>query len=121
MFETFIAQYSRTLQWILRHEISTLLVAAVTLVLAVCLYVVIPKGLFPTQDVGIIQGISQAPESIYFQAMSLKQQELAKVILQDPAVASLSSFIGVDGTNASLNIGLMQINLRPVDERQGDV
>jgi multidrug efflux pump len=120
MFETLIAQYSRTLQWILRHEISTLLVAAATLVLAVYLYVVIPKGLFPTQDVGIIQGISQAPESISFHAMSLKQQELAKVVLQDPAVASLSSFIGVDGTNATLNSGRIQINLKPFAERHVD-
>ena len=120
MFETLIAQYSRTLQWILRHEISTLLVAAATLVLAIYLYVVIPKGLFPAQDVGIIQGISQAPESISFHAMSLKQQELAKVILQDPAVASLSSFIGVDGTNATLNSGRIQINLKPFGERHVD-
>ncbi len=120
MFETLIAQYSRTLQWILRHEISTLLVAAATLLLAIYLYVVIPKGLFPTQDVGIIQGISQAPESISFHAMSLKQQELAKVILQDPAVASLSSFIGVDGTNATLNSGRIQINLKPFAERHVD-
>jgi len=120
MFEILIAQYSRTLQWILRHEISTLLVAVATLVLAIYLYVVIPKGLFPTQDVGIIQGISQAPESISFRAMSLRQQELAKVILQDPAVASLSSFIGVDGTNATLNSGRIQINLKPFAERHVD-
>jgi multidrug efflux pump len=120
MFETLIAQYSRTLQWVLRHEISTLFVAAATLVLAIHLYVVIPKGLFPIQDVGIIQGISQAPESISFHAMSLKQQELAKVILQDPAVASLSSFIGVDGTNATLNSGRIQINLKSFAERRVD-
>ena len=120
MFETLIAQYSRTLQWVLSHETSTLLVAAATLGLAIYLYVVIPKGLFPTQDVGIIQGISQAPESISFHAMSLRQQELAKVILQDPAVASLSSFIGVDGTNATLNSGRIQINLRPFAERHVD-
>jgi multidrug efflux pump len=120
MFETLIAQYSRTLKWILRHEISTLLVAAATLALAIYLYVFIPKGLFPIQDVGIIQGISQAPESISFHAMSLKQQELAKVILQDPAIASLSSFIGVDGTNATLNSGRIQINLKPFGERRVD-
>jgi multidrug efflux pump len=120
MFETLIERYSRTLQWVLRHETPTLLVAAATLALAVYLYVVIPKGLFPIQDVGIIQGISQAPESISFQAMSLKQQELAKVILQDPAVASLSSFIGVDGTNATLNSGRIQINLKPFSERRID-
>src|ERR1700720_2037942 len=117
MFETLVAQYSRTLHWILRHEISTLLVAAATLALAIYLYVVIPKGLFPTQDVGIIQGISQAPESTSFQAMSRKQQDLAKAILQDPAVASLSSFIGVDGTNATLNSGRIQINLKPFSQR----
>ncbi len=120
MFETLIAQYSRTLRWVLSHEISALLVAAATLALAIYLYVVIPKGLFPTQDVGIIQGISQAPESISFHAMSLKQQELAKAILQDPAVASLSSFIGVDGTNTTLNSGRIQINLRPFAERHVD-
>jgi multidrug efflux pump len=120
MFESLIAQYSRTLQWILRHELSMLLVAAATLVLAIYLYIFIPKGLFPTQDVGIIQGISQAPESISFRAMSLKQQELAEVILQDPAVASLSSFIGVDGTNATLNSGRIQINLKPFSERHAD-
>ena len=120
MFETLIAQYSRTLQWILRHEVSTLLVAAATLMLAIYLFIVIPKGLFPIQDIGLIQGISQAPESISFHAMSLKQQELAKVILQDPAVASLSSFIGVDGTNATLNSGRIQINLKPFAERQID-
>ncbi|WP_035352395.1 efflux RND transporter permease subunit [Edaphobacter aggregans] len=117
MFEVLIERYSRTLRWVLRHEVATLLVAGVTLVLAINLYVVIPKGLFPTQDVGIIQGISQAPESISFQSMSRKQQELAKVILQDPAVASLSSFIGVDGTNATLNSGRIQINLKPFAER----
>lgn len=120
MFETLIAQYSRTLRWVLRHQASVLVVASATLVLAIYLYVVIPKGLFPTQDVGILQGISQAPESISFQAMSLKQQELAKIILQDPAVASLSSFIGVDGTNATLNSGRIQINLKPFAERHVD-
>ena len=120
MFEALIARYSRTLRWVLSHQTSTLLLAAATLVLAVFLYLVIPKGLFPTQDVGIIQGISQAPESISFQAMSLKQQELAKVILQDRAVASLSSFIGVDGTNATLNSGRIQINLRSFAERHVD-
>jgi len=120
MFEALIAQYSRTLRWVLRHQVPTLLVAATTLVVAISLYVVIPKSLFPTQDVGIIQGISQAPESISFGAMALKQQELAKVILQDPAVASLSSFIGVDGTNATLNSGRIQINLKPFAERHAD-
>jgi multidrug efflux pump len=108
------------LRWVLRHEVPVLVVASATLVLAIYLYVVIPKGLFPTQDVGIIQGISQAPESISFQAMAVKQQQLAKIILQDPAVASLSSFIGVDGTNATLNSGRIQINLKPFAERHVD-
>jgi multidrug efflux pump len=120
MFDTLIAQYSRSLRWVLRHQVPVLLVASATLVLAIYLYVVIPKGLFPTQDVGIIQGISQAPESISFQAMAVKQQQLASVILQDPAVASLSSFIGVDGTNATLNSGRIQINLKPFAERRVD-
>jgi multidrug efflux pump len=120
MFEVLIERYSRTLRWVLRHEGTALLVAGVTLVLAIYLYVVIPKDLFPTQDVGVIRGISQAPESISFQAMSRKQQELAKVILQDPAVASLSSFIGVDGTNTTLNSGRIQINLTPFAERRVD-
>ncbi|MBB5060870.1 multidrug efflux pump [Granulicella aggregans] len=117
MFERLIERYGRTLQWVLRHEAATLLVAASTLALAVYLYVVIPKGLFPVQDVGIIQGISQAPESISFESMALKQQELGNVILEDPAVASLSSFIGVDGTNATLNSGRIQINLKPFSQR----
>jgi multidrug efflux pump len=117
MFKALIEQYGRALRWVLRRERSTLLLAAGTLALAVYLYVVIPKGLFPTQDVGIIQGISQAPESSSFQAMSRKQQALAKAILQDPAVASLSSFIGVDGTNGTLNSGRIQINLKPFSER----
>jgi len=117
MFENLIERYGRTLRWVLRHEVETLLVAGATLALAVYLYAVIPKGLFPTQDVGIIQGISQAPESISFQAMALKQQELGDVILKDPAVASLSSFIGVDGTNATLNSGRIQVNLKPLSQR----
>jgi len=120
MFAKLIALYSPTLRWVLRHEFSVLLVAAATLIFAVYLYIVIPKGLFPTQDVGIIQGISQAPESTSFQAMAAKQQELAKVILEDPAVASLSSFIGVDGTNTTLNSGRIQINLKPFSERHID-
>src|SRR6202011_299562 len=117
MFQLLIERYGRALRWVLQHERSTLLVAGGTLALAIYLYVVIPKGLFPTQDVGIIQGISQAPESTSFQAMSRKQQELAKAILRDPAVASLSSFIGVDGTNTTLNSGRIQINLKPFSQR----
>ena len=116
-FNRMIAFYGRTLQVVLRHATLTLFVAAATLVLTVVLYIVIPKGFFPVQDTGVIQGISQAPESISFAAMSQKQQEMAKVILQDPAVASLSSFIGGDGTNTTLNSGRIAINLKPLNQR----
>ena len=118
MFEYVIQRYGAALRWVLRHEITTLSVAAVTLVVAIYLYVVIPKGLFPVQDVGIIQGISLAPETISFEAMALKQQELGNIILKDPAVDSLSSFIGIDGTNTTLNSGRIQINLKPFAQRK---
>jgi len=95
-----------------------LLVAAATLVLTIVLYIVIPKGFFPTQDTGEIQGISQAPATISFAAMEQKQQQLAHIILQDPAVESLSSFIGADGTNTTLNSGRMSINLKPIGTRK---
>src|ERR1700678_3400997 len=117
MFESMIAFYGRTLKFVLRYQTITLFVALGTLILTVFLYIVIPKGFFPVQDAGVIQGISQAPETISFQAMSEKQQELAKVILQDPAVQSLSSFIGADGTNTTLNSGRMSINLKPLADR----
>ena len=117
VFERMIAFYGRTLKFVLRYQTITLFVALGTLILTVFLYIVIPKGFFPVQDTGVIQGISQAPETISFQAMSEKQQELAKVILQDPAVQSLSSFIGADGTNTTLNSGRMSINLKPLEDR----
>jgi multidrug efflux pump len=117
VFERMIAFYGRTLKFVLEYQTITLLVALGTLVLTVILYIVIPKGFFPVQDTGVIQGISQAPETISFAAMSQKQQELAKVILQDPAVQSLSSFIGADGTNTTLNSGRMSINLKPLSQR----
>jgi len=117
VFERMIAFYGRTLKFVLRYQTVTLLVALGTLLLTVFLYVVIPKGFFPVQDTGVIQGISQAPETISFQAMAEKQQELAKVILSDPAVESLSSFIGADGTNTTLNSGRMSINLKPLSDR----
>ena len=85
--------------------------------LTVFLYIVIPKGFFPVQDTGVIQGISQAPETISFPAMAEKHQELAKIILADPAVASLTSFIGADGTNTTLNSGRFSINLKPLSQR----
>lgn len=112
-----IAHYGRGLQWVLRHQPLTLLVAVATLGLTVVLYLAVPKGFFPVQDTGVIQGISEAPQSISFAAMSQRQQELSGVILQDPAVQSLSSYIGVDGDNATLNSGRLLINLKPHGER----
>ncbi len=117
VFERMIGFYGRTLKFVLEYQTITLFVALGTLVLTVFLYIVIPKGFFPVQDTGVIQGISQAPETISFPAMAEKQQELAKVILADPAVESLSSFIGADGTNTTLNSGRMSINLKPLAER----
>jgi multidrug efflux pump len=116
-FERMIAFYGRTLKVVLRYQVLTLLVALGTLVLTVFLYIVIPKGFFPVQDTGVIQGISQAPASISFSAMTDAQQKLADIILQDPAVESLSSFIGADGTNTTLNSGRMSINLKPLEQR----
>ncbi|NWA01781.1 MdtB/MuxB family multidrug efflux RND transporter permease subunit [Pseudomonas gingeri] len=112
-----IESYGRKLQWVLKHQSLTLLVAVGTLALTVVLYLAVPKGFFPVQDTGVIQGISEAPQSVSFAAMSQRQQELAKVILADPAVESLSSYIGVDGDNATLNSGRLLINLKPHRER----
>ncbi|WP_273820804.1 MdtB/MuxB family multidrug efflux RND transporter permease subunit [Pseudomonas asplenii] len=112
-----IESYGRKLQWVLRNQTLTLLVAVGTLALTVFLYLVVPKGFFPVQDTGVIQGISEAPQSVSFAAMSQRQQELAKVILADPAVESLSSYIGVDGDNATLNSGRLLINLKPHRQR----
>jgi multidrug efflux pump len=117
VFESLIGFYGRTLKVVLRFQTLTLLVALGTLVLTIFLYIVIPKGFFPVQDTGVIQGISQAPASISFSAMAKAQQDLANVILKDPAVESLSSFIGADGTNTTLNSGRMSINLKPLDQR----
>ncbi|EWC40900.1 MdtB/MuxB family multidrug efflux RND transporter permease subunit [Stutzerimonas stutzeri] len=115
--ERLIGGYSRWLSWVLRHQTLTLLVAVATLGLTVVLYLAVPKGFFPVQDTGVIQGISEAPQSISFRAMSERQQALARVILADPAVASLSSYIGVDGDNVTLNSGRLLINLKPHGER----
>ncbi len=117
VFERTIAFYGRTLQWVLKHQFGTLMVAAATLVLTIVLYIIVPKGFFPIQDTGIIQGISQAAETISFPAMGEKQQALTKIILQDPAVENVSSYIGVDGTNTTLNSGRIQINLKPLEDR----
>ena len=118
VFERMIAFYGRTLKFVLRFQTITLLVALTTLLLTVFLYIVIPKGFFPVQDTGVIQGISQAPQTIGSKAMAEKQKELAKVVLEDPAVESLSSFIGADGTNTTTNSGRMSINLKPLDQRK---
>ncbi|WP_434771659.1 MdtB/MuxB family multidrug efflux RND transporter permease subunit [Pseudomonas entomophila] len=108
-----VHHYGRGLTWVLRHQPLTLLIAIASLVLTVILYLAVPKGFFPVQDTGVIQGISEAPQSTSFTAMSERQQALAKVILDDPAVQSLSSYIGVDGDNATLNSGRLLINLKP--------
>jgi len=117
VFESMIAFYGRTLKFVLGFQGITLLVALATLLLTVFLYIIIPKGFFPVQDTGIIQGITQAPPEIGSKGMAQKQQELAKIILEDPAVESLSSFIGADGINTTLNSGRMSINLKPLEDR----
>jgi multidrug efflux pump len=117
-FDAAIARYGRMLDWVLARQGATLVVALATLVLTVVLYLAVPKGFFPVQDTGVIQGISEAPQTVSFAAMAERQQALAKVVLQDPAVESLSSFIGVDGTNATLNSGRMLINLKPLAVRR---
>ena len=118
-FERVIAFYGRTLAWVLKWRTLTLLVAFATLVLTVLLYIVIPKGFFPVQDTGEIQGVTEADQSISFAEMSQLQQRIAAVVLKDPAVESLSSFIGVDGTNTTMNSGRIQINLKPIEQRSG--
>jgi multidrug efflux pump len=119
-FEWMIARYGTTLRWVLRHQPGTLIVTIATLVLTILLYVVVPKGFFPVQDTGVILGVSEGPETISFVAMSERQQALVRVILKDPDVASLSSFIGIDGVNMTPNSGRIQINLKPRDERHAN-
>jgi len=116
-FNRVIARYGQTLQWVLRHQTATLLVTAGTLVLTLILYVIVPKGFFPVQDTGVLLGISEAPQTVSFSAMASRQRQLADVILQDPDVQSLSSFIGIDGTNTTMNSGRIQINLKPLADR----
>jgi len=120
LFQKVIDFYGETLRWVLKFRAITLLLAAATLVLTIWLYMVVPKGFFPVEDTGVIQGISEASQRISFPAMAEKQQALAEVILKDPAVESLSSFIGVDGTNTTLNSGRILINLKPLAERKID-
>ena len=117
IFDRTIAAYGRSLQWVLQHQRATLIVAVATLVFTVILYVFIPKGFFPVQDTGLILGLSEGPQWTSFTAMARDQQALARVILRDPAVQSLTTFIGVDGTNTTLNSGRVLINLKPLSER----
>jgi len=118
VFEDVIAFYGRTLQVVLRFRTITLLITVATLVGTILLYIYVPKGFFPVQDTGVILGVSEGPQNVSFAAMARRQQTLADVILRDPAVESLSSFIGIDGTNTTLNSGRVQINLRPLDVRK---
>ena len=118
VFESVIRFYGRTLTFVLRHQFATLMVAVATLAATIYLYVIVPKGFFPVQDTGVILGISEARQDISFPAMADRQQSLARIILQDPAVESLSSFIGVDGTNTTPNSGRIQINLKPLEVRR---
>jgi multidrug efflux pump len=117
VFNNVLDRYDRSLQWVLDRQRATLIVAVATLALTVLLYILIPKGLFPTQDTGVIQGVTQTAQSISYGKMGALQQDLAAVLVQDPDVESLSSFIGVDGTNTTLNTGRMLINLKPHDQR----
>jgi multidrug efflux pump len=114
-----VAEYDRLLIWVLKHQKLTLLVAVGTLVLTVLMYIAIPKGFFPVQDTGFIQAITEAGPTASFEAMSQRQQQVAEKILRDPDVASLSSFIGVDGTNTTMNSGRFLINLKPKNQRDG--
>ncbi len=119
-FEYVIAQYGRGVKWVLAHQTFTLLVTLGTFILTIFLYIVVPKGFFPVQDTGVILAITEADQSISFASMSARQQQLAKVILEDPDVVSVSSFIGIDGTNSTLNSGRIQITLKDRDDRDSD-
>ncbi len=116
-YERVIEYYGRTLQWVLKHQTATLLATVAALGLTLYLYVIVPKGFFPVQDTGVILGVTEGPENVSFASMADRQQKVAKVILQDPDVASLSSFIGIDGTNTTQNGGRIQINLKPREQR----
>jgi multidrug efflux pump len=120
-FAALVEWYGRNLTWVLNHQRLTLYIAMTTLVLTALLYVLIPKGFFPAQDTGLIQGVSEAAESVSYAAMADRQQVLAAAILKDPDIQSLSSFIGVDGNNVTLNSGRFLINLKPRGERSSNV
>jgi multidrug efflux pump len=118
IFERVIAFYGRTLQVVLRFRFTTLMVTIATLVCTILLYIIVSKGFFPIEDTGVLLGISEAPQTVSFNEMARRQQALAHVILQDPDVESLSSFIGVDGVNTTMNSGRIQINLKPLAQRK---
>ncbi len=120
VLDRIIAGYGNSLQWVLKRQRATLVVTGATVAVTVALYVLIPKGFFPLQDTGVILGITEGPQSVSFSAMSDRQQAMARVILEEPAVESLTSFIGVDGTNTTLNSGRIYINLKSLHERSGD-
>src|SRR6202451_228423 len=120
-FDYVISKYAVGVRWVLRHQTLTLLVALATFILTVFLYIIVPKGFFPVQDTGVLLGITEAPQTISFPAMAARQQQLAKVILEDKDVESLSSFIGIDATNSTLNSGRIQINLRDRETRSDSV
>ena len=117
-FNAIIAFYGKTLRFVLRFQTITLLVALATLVVTILQFYYIPKGFFPIQDTGVIQGVSEAAQTVSFDEMSRLQQSLTKVILKDPSIANLESFIGIDGTNTTLNSGRILINLKPLEERK---
>ena len=118
VFDGCLWVYAATLGFVLRHQVATMAVAVATLMATAQLYALVPKGFFPVQDTGVILGISEARQSISFEEMAVRQQQLNRAILEDPAVASLSSFIGIDGTNTTVNSGRIQINLTPLEERR---
>ena len=118
VFDAVISFYGRTLTFVLRHQFITLLVTIGTLVATVVLFLIVPKGFFPVQDTGVILGISEAPQTVSFTSMAQRQQQLVEILLTDPAVESISSFIGVDGSNTTLNSGRIQINLKPLEVRK---
>ncbi len=117
-FDAIIAFYGRTLRFVLQHQFITLLIALGTLALTIHLFIIIPKGFFPVQDTGVILGVSEAEQSVSFDLMTKRQRALTDVIAKDPAVSSFSSFIGIDGTNVTLNSGRIQINLVPIEQRK---
>jgi multidrug efflux pump len=118
VFNSIIAAYGRSIQVVLRYRFTTLVVTISTLVATILLFIIVPKGFFPVQDTGVILGISEAPQTVSFTSMAQRQQQLVDILLQDPAVDNVSSFIGVDGTNTTLNSGRIQINLKPLEDRK---